>query len=60
MKETTMSVCKYCGKSLNGEVRFNRGGNTFCDETHATLHDYSDTYVLPPREPDQPFEKEIV
>lgn len=60
-------TCRYCGKSLNGQVKFHRGGNIFCNEQEATLYDYADVYVVPPypdvsgiKPPTQPFDKEIV
>ena len=41
-------VCRYCGKSLNGQVRYHRGGEIFCNDQEATLFQYADFYVLPP------------
>jgi hypothetical protein len=51
MKESILSVCKYCGKSLNGQPRFHRNHNVFCNIDHATLWDYSDLSPIPQQNP---------
>jgi hypothetical protein len=65
MPEKILSVCRYCGKSLNGQPRFHRNHNVFCDINHATLYDYADIYTIPERSqpevhpPQQPFDHEL-
>jgi hypothetical protein len=44
--EVKLEQCAYCGKSLNGEVRYHHAGFLFCNEQEATLHDYADIFAV--------------
>lgn len=46
--ENKIAVCAYCTKSLNGQPQYHRHFNIFCDETCATMFDYSDCLPIPP------------
>ena len=48
-------ICRYCGKSLNGQKPFHRSGNVFCNVQESVLYEHAETFTIPPYPKDNPF-----